>query len=134
MAHGNLDSGTFVLDAMGERWASELGADDYNITGYFDNAGGGRWQYYRCTAQGQNVIAMNPVTETGQTPTGFTTIERFETKERGGFAVGVATDEKHHDGRVDAWKRERLIRAGADVIIPDFARAAELAAYLFPQG
>ena len=47
--------------------------------------------------------------------------------------MGVATDEKHHDGRVDAWKRE-LIRAGADVIIPDFARAAELAAYLFPQG
>lgn len=87
VAHGNLDSGTFVLDAMGERWASELGADDYNMTGYFDNAGGGRWQYYRCTAQGQNVIAMNPVTETGQTPTGFTAIERFETKERGGFAV-----------------------------------------------
>mgnify|MGYP004586379549 CR=1 FL=1 len=63
---------------------------------------------------------------------GFVEIENV--KERGGFAVGVATDEKHHDGRVDAWKRERLIRAGADIIIPDFARAAELAAYLFPQG
>ena len=62
---------------------------------------------------------------------GFVEIENV--KERGGFAVGVATDEKHHDGRVDAWKRDRLIRAGADVIIPDFARAAELAQYLFPE-
>ncbi len=34
---------------------------------------------------------------------GFVEIENV--KERGGFAVGVATDEKNHDGRVDEWKR-----------------------------
>jgi len=62
---------------------------------------------------------------------GFVEIENV--KEYGGFSVGVATDEKHHDGREDEWKRERLIAAGADIIIPDFARAAELAKYLFPE-
>ena len=86
VAHGNLDSGSFVLDAMGERWAVELGSDDYNMPGYFDN-GNARWQYYRCNAQGQNVVALNPVNETGQTVKAFTEIKRFETKERGGFAV-----------------------------------------------
>ena len=38
----------------------------------------------------------------------------------GGYAVGVATDEKTGDG-VDEWKRERLLRAGAAMIIPHFA-------------
>ena len=33
--HAHLDLGTFVLDALGERWACELGADDYNMPGYF---------------------------------------------------------------------------------------------------
>lgn len=63
---------------------------------------------------------------------GFVEIENV--KEAGGFAVGVATDEKNHDGRVDEWKRERLIRAGADIIIPDFSDVPALIAYLFPNG
>lgn len=37
----------------------------------------------------------------------------------GGYAVGVATDEKSGEG-VDAWKRERLLSAGASMIIPHF--------------
>lgn len=60
---------------------------------------------------------------------GFVEIENV--KEKGGFAVGVATDEKNHDGRVDSWKRERLIRAGADIIIPDFSQTDLLMNYLF---
>ena len=62
---------------------------------------------------------------------GFVEIENV--KEAGGFAVGVATDEKNHDGRVDQWKRERLIRAGADIIIPDFSDVPALIDYLFPK-
>ena len=38
----------------------------------------------------------------------------------GGYAVGVATDEKTGDG-VDPWKRGRLLSAGAAMIIPHFA-------------
>jgi phosphoglycolate phosphatase len=87
---------------------------------------------------------------------GFVEIE--ETKRVGGIAVGVATDEAHlsntvhppdvvhpHDeGRrgdasptrngpshgIDAWKRERLIQAGADIIIPDFQEQDILLKYL----
>ena len=62
---------------------------------------------------------------------GFVEIENV--KEAGGFAVGVATDEKNHDGRVDQWKRDRLIRAGADIIIPDFSDVPALIDYLFPK-
>ncbi len=51
----------------------------------------------------------------------------------GGIAVGVATDEVRRSGVVDAWKRERLIRAGAQLIIPDFRHAEALVRFLFAE-
>ncbi|MFC1463083.1 hypothetical protein ACFLQU_05710, partial [Verrucomicrobiota bacterium] len=33
--HGNLDMGSFVLDALGERWAMDPGRDGYNLPGYW---------------------------------------------------------------------------------------------------
>ena len=38
----------------------------------------------------------------------------------GGYAVGAATDEFRRCG-VDEWKRNRLLAAGAKMIVPDFA-------------
>jgi phosphoglycolate phosphatase len=38
----------------------------------------------------------------------------------GGLAIGVASDEVHGDGRMNQLKREHLLRAGADIIIPDY--------------
>lgn len=59
---------------------------------------------------------------------GFVEIENV--KEAGGFALGVASDEKNRSGQPDVWKRERLIRAGADAVIPDFGNLGELKIYL----
>ncbi len=56
-------------------------------------------------------------------------VEIQNTKEVGGIAVGVATDEAKREG-VDAWKRNRLIIGGADIIIPDFREHGQLLAYL----
>ncbi|MFO0892937.1 MAG: HAD family hydrolase [Isosphaeraceae bacterium] len=54
-------------------------------------------------------------------------VEIQNTKEVGGLAVAVASDEAHNgSGRMDAWKRERLWGVGADVLIPDFRDAAPL--------
>ena len=54
--HGHLDIGTFVLDALGERWALDLGSDDYNLPGYWDRKPGGkRWQYYRLNSLSHNI-------------------------------------------------------------------------------
>jgi beta-phosphoglucomutase-like phosphatase (HAD superfamily) len=54
---------------------------------------------------------------------GFVEIE--EIKRVGGVAVGVASNEEARAG-VNAWKRNRLIEAGADVIIGDYRRLDEL--------
>jgi phosphoglycolate phosphatase-like HAD superfamily hydrolase len=58
---------------------------------------------------------------------GFVEIE--ETKTAGGIAVGVATDEANRQG-INQWKRDRLIQAGADVIIADFREQEHLVRYL----
>lgn len=54
---------------------------------------------------------------------GFVEIE--EVKNAGGAAVGVATAEPDCL-MVDEWKRQRLIRAGADFIIPNFLSLNEI--------
>ncbi|MBN1899732.1 heparinase II/III family protein [Candidatus Sumerlaeota bacterium] len=54
--HGHLDLGNFEIDALGERWARDLGADNYNLPGYWDKKKGGkRWTYYRLNSQSHNV-------------------------------------------------------------------------------
>jgi len=48
-------------------------------------------------------------------------VEIQNTKEVGGLAIGVASDEAHNgSGRMDEWKRQRLRGVGADVLIADF--------------
>ena len=52
-------------------------------------------------------------------------VEMRETRKRGGLAVGVASDEVHRFG-LNPVKRSRLIRAGADIIIPDYTQCDAL--------
>jgi len=59
---------------------------------------------------------------------GFVEIE--DSKAAGGIAVGVASNEKTRRG-VDDWKRNRLIAAGADLIIANFGCASSLETVLF---
>ena len=59
---------------------------------------------------------------------GYVEIENV--REVGGYAIGVASDEAARQG-IDDWKRERLIRAGADAIIPDYRELPVLEAALF---
>jgi phosphoglycolate phosphatase-like HAD superfamily hydrolase len=61
---------------------------------------------------------------------GFVEIE--EVKRVGGVAVAVASDEVRRQG-VNEWKRQRLIRAGADLVIPEYRRQERLLKYLFAE-
>ena len=59
---------------------------------------------------------------------GFVEIE--EMKSVGGVAVAVASDEVNRRG-INAWKRRRLIEAGADIVIPEYRHHERLLEYLF---
>jgi phosphoglycolate phosphatase-like HAD superfamily hydrolase len=59
-------------------------------------------------------------------------VEIENTKEVGGLAVAVASDEAHNgSGQMDEWKRNRLMGVGADLCIPDFRDADALLACVF---
>lgn len=53
-------------------------------------------------------------------------VETRAVRELGGVAIGVACDESLRDGRVDPRKRQELVDAGADAIIPDYRDVAAL--------
>jgi len=58
-------------------------------------------------------------------------VEIQNTKEVGGLAVAVASEEANNgSGQMDAWKRQRLLGVGADVVIPDFRDAERLLAVI----
>jgi phosphoglycolate phosphatase len=59
-------------------------------------------------------------------------IEIQATKELGGLAVGVASDEQNNgSGKIHAVKRKQLLAAGADVVIPDYRDANALLECVF---
>jgi phosphoglycolate phosphatase len=61
-------------------------------------------------------------------------VEIADCRAVGGLAVAVASDEAGRSGRADAWKRERLIGAGADLVIPDYREAGLLLEYIWTGG
>lgn len=60
--HAHLELGTFVFDRGGVRWVSQLGVENYDLPGYFENRNSPsskRWTYYRCATAGQNTVVIN---------------------------------------------------------------------------
>ena len=59
-------------------------------------------------------------------------VEIENTKQAGGLAVAVASDEANNgSGHMDEWKRQRLVGVGADVAIPDYRDAGVLLKRIF---
>jgi len=84
--HGHLDLGTFVVDALGVRWACDLGRDDYNLPGYWDGsrATDQRWTYYRLNSLSHNVALLDGRSQNVDAKTKFDTF-----KSTPGFACAV---------------------------------------------
>ena len=87
-SHGDLDIGTFVMEAMGERWFLDLGKDAYTNSNYFDHGDGGtRWTYYRKRTEGHNTIVINPSTDGGQVFDAKCQITDYQSAYDGGYAT-----------------------------------------------
>ncbi|MDX9755786.1 MAG: heparinase II/III family protein [bacterium] len=79
--HSHLDLGSFVLDALGQRWAVDLGGDDYNLPGYF---GKQRWTYVCLINEGHNTLTLDGK---NQDPKAVAPIPRFESTPDWAFAI-----------------------------------------------
>ena len=59
-AHQQMDCGTFIVESEGELWTEDLGADDYDLPGFWDGKPGGqRWKYFRNNNYSHNVISID---------------------------------------------------------------------------
>jgi phosphoglycolate phosphatase len=105
-----------------------------DITGYFCGIYGARDDYKSFSKKIviDRILAENQLSGPDLVSFGDGYVEIENTVAAGGIAVGVASDEVSRQG-IDAWKRQRLISAGADIIIPDFRPWRELVAYLFEE-
>lgn len=88
--HAHLDLGSFVLEGQGVRWAVDLGGDSYQVPGYFDgkSSSGRRYKAFRVSTAGHGTLMPLGLE---QDPFGKAAIERFATRDDGGFAIADLT-------------------------------------------
>lgn len=103
--HGDLDMGTFVIDASGTRWAMDLGPEHYSQPGYWETGPEGRrWTYYRKRPEGQNTLVINPDATTGQSTSATGSIIATGGGPDGSFAVADLSEAYASQG-VTSWER-----------------------------
>ncbi len=95
--HGHLDIGSFVLDAGGVRWATDLGSDNYNLRGYF---GRQRWSYYRLNNRSHNTLVVDDKLQNSKA---VCRIVAFSSKEDRATAIVDMTDA--YAGQVESARR-----------------------------
>ena len=77
----------------------------------------------------QDILKTHHIGGSGLIGFGDGYVEIENVKAVGGTAIGVASDETRREG-VNTWKRHRLIRVGADFIIPEYREQEILISYL----
>ncbi len=83
--HGHLDLGNFELDALGVRWARDLGSDNYNLPGYWEmRRGGKRWDYYRLNSKSHSVPLLGGE---DQDPLAKSRAIKFVSEKNNGFVL-----------------------------------------------
>jgi phosphoglycolate phosphatase-like HAD superfamily hydrolase len=111
-------------------------AEALGLTPYFTDADGtriyGALDEYKRFSKAQviqDILRIHDLSGSQLLAFGDGFVEIEETAAVGGIAVGVASDEARRQG-FDEWKRERLIQAGAAIMIPDFREQHVLLSYL----
>lgn len=73
--HRHLDLGSFIVDALGERWITDSGTEHETYMAHQHK--NPRHAYYRVRAEGHNVPVLNPSKEPDQNPRAVAKITRF---------------------------------------------------------
>ena len=86
VSHGHMDLGCFVLDALGKRWALELGMEEYEIRDFLLQTGQveERWEIYRLGTESHNTLVID---KTYQHPNSRAPIIRYQSTTDKAFAV-----------------------------------------------
>lgn len=100
--HGHMDAGTFMMDALGVRWAGDFSAENYNLPAFWDYAKV-RWDYYRLRAEGHNTLVLNPASLPQQDPAFRSRIVQHAGEP--GKAMAIADLSEAYAGKVSRYRR-----------------------------
>jgi phosphoglycolate phosphatase-like HAD superfamily hydrolase len=110
-----------------DEYAVKREAELLDITRYFDGQIYGAVDDYKTFSKKiviERILAEHGINGDRLLAFGDGYVEIENTKQAGGLAVAVASDEANNgSGRVDEWKRRRLLGVGADAVLPDFRDA-----------
>ena len=90
--HQHDDCGTFVLDLMGERWAWDLGSENYNLINELHYS---QLDLVRYKAEGHNMLILSPEKHGKEYVTArgvFVPVERAEANQYGGYVTADMTE------------------------------------------
>ena len=114
--HGHLDLGAFELDALGVRWARELGSDDYNLPGYWGmSANARRWKYYRLGSLSHNIPLLD---DANQDVRAVAKVERFVAADGANGFVVIDLGQAYRPAATSARRGVRML-AGRAVLVQD---------------
>ena len=131
--HGHEDNGTFMLDALGERWICELPKEDYNLSMYgsytYEPGMEYQWdlmgKYLRGKGEGHNTVVVNLGNngKNDMVSTAKSEIVRYDSQDAGGYAICDMTET---NVVLDcAFRGVKLDRAMQEVHLQDNFRASE---------
>jgi uncharacterized protein YjdB len=118
-SHADLDSGTFVFDALGVRWAMDLGTDNYSLPGFWDGKYQ-RWTYYRKKPEGHNTLVINPKENPvlQQDVNAASCIIDTESKPKGAYSILDLSDAYTKDAK-SAKRGMKLFNNRSQILIQD---------------
>ncbi len=118
--HGHMDVGSFVLDALGERWASDFGMQDYNsleskgLKIFDKKQSSDRWKVFRYTNLTHNTLAFN---DSLQRINGKAVFENYTNQQNILSCTSNLTSV--YDGQVKSAKRTVSLKDDKMVVIED---------------
>ncbi len=115
--HSHLDLGTFVLDALGYRWAVDLGADNYNLPGYF---GKQRFTYYRLRTEGHNTLLLDGK---NQDPRAKAPLVAFRSTPDRAFAIADLSAAYRPAGAKRVWRGVALLNRTHVLVVDEIETA-----------
>jgi hypothetical protein len=124
--HAHMDVGSFVMEAQGVRWASDLGAQDYNsleskgIQVFGRTQDAQRWKIFR-----MNNFVHNTLTIDGQLQLvkGYAKIDRYS--DRPDFSYAISDLSTVYEGQLASVSRGAGIVDGSYVVIQDELKALD---------
>ena len=114
--HGHIDGGSFVYHNQGTIWFNDLGSEDYNVYGYWNN--NYRYRYYRLNAEGHNTLCLTSApldVPYGQTLDGYAPITDYASYDVGSYVTYDMTE--YFGGHAESWRRGMLLTNDRETVV-----------------